>query len=384
MGNRDIAIIGGGPVGLYLAIRLLQSGISCRVYEQKPKPDSHSKSLGIHPLSLDLFSKAGIVEPFLNAGIRIDRGIALWNRELLGHVTFERCPPPHRFILAIPQFRTEEILEEQLRKMDPDAVCRGAVLEEFTDEGDSVRFRISHNGRSAEQRARFLIGCDGKNGVVRESAGIRFEGGAYPDTYMMGDFTDTTGYNRDAVIWLHKSGLVESFPLPGSMRRWVVKTENYHSEPDRFFLEAAIRDRTGHDLSSTDNVMMSSFGVQHLLADRFAEGRIALAGDAAHVVSPIGGQGMNLGWLDAEALAEALSNSLNRNRDHAEEIRIYNTVQRRIARQTARRAELNMLLGRKESTGPLWQMLAKGMIRTPIRHLLAKAFTMRGLDRWPL
>lgn len=380
----DVAIVGGGPVGLYLAILLLQKGIQCRVYEQKDNPDLHSKSLGIHPISLDLFDRAGITDRFLESGVIIRQGVAFWNREEIGTVTFDRCPPPHRYILAIPQWQTERILEEELCKLDPDAIQRGAKIEELQESEGRVHYRVDRGGEQADATSRFLIGCDGKNSPVRKSLGIPFTGGPYPDTYIMGDFSENTDFGSDAAIWLHEDGLVEAFPLPGNKRRWVVKTTSYVNNPQPEMLKSIAQSRTGISLEGCENSMMSSFGVQHLMAQRFHDGRILLAGDAAHVVSPIGGQGMNLGWLDAEAVAEALFNVIRMNRDHHDEFRIYTSLQRRVARQTALRAELNMHLGRRDSTGAAWKVVVKALIKSPARHLLARIFTMRGLGTWPV
>lgn len=381
--DTDVIIAGGGPVGLYLAIRLLQAGISCRVLEKREEVSRHSKALGIHPVSLDLFDRAGITEPFLKEGIKIRRGIAFRGREWLGSIRFDSCPPPHRYILALPQYRTEQILQEQLISFGSGILQREAELTRFRVDENRVIAEADHRGETVTITGKYLVGCDGKQSGVRRQAGISFEGTTWPDTYVMGDFPDDTTFGPDAAIFLHRDGLAESFPLPRQRRRWVVKTDSYRANPDSAELCEWIDHRTGEQANPSDCSMISSFGVQSLCASALRSGRILLAGDAAHVVSPIGGQGMNLGWLGAEACAEAIRDVIRQGLDPDELFGHYSKRQRQAARQAARRAELNMHLGRPEASGPAYDLLVRMMISRPFSAVTARLFTMRGLGSWP-
>jgi 2-polyprenyl-6-methoxyphenol hydroxylase-like FAD-dependent oxidoreductase len=378
----EITIVGGGPVGLYLAGILLQNGIDCIVLEKKLSIDEHSKSLGIHPVSLELFEEAGIVNQFLDEGLTIKKGIAFWNRDKIGEISFERCPKPYQYILAIPQWRTESILEEWVLSIAPKAIIRGAEVTALNESDDSVHITFQHEGREKEISSRYLVGCDGKNSFIRKALGISFEGGPYPDNYIMGDFSDNTGFGSDAAVYLHKEGLIESFPLPNGHRRWVVKTDEYIENPDSKMLKTLVHDRIGHFLEGCENYMMSSFGVQHHLTEKLYSGRSLLAGDAAHVVSPIGGQGMNLGWIGARHCAKAITKTIESNDQKNIHFEQYSAMHRKISKQVARRAELNMFLGRKETSNQIFKMLVYLLINTRLSHLLAKLFTMRGLGKW--
>ncbi|HKL17535.1 MAG TPA: FAD-dependent monooxygenase, partial [Halalkalibaculum sp.] len=209
-----------------------------------------------------------------------------------------------------------------------------------------------------------------------------FEGSSYPDTYIMGDFSDNTIFESDAAVFLPDEGLIESFPLIDSRRRWVVKTEKYIDQVNRRDLENRVAARIGHDLSEEENFMLSSFGVQKLIARPIARKRIALAGDSAHIVSPIGGQGMNLGWLDASTLAESLKDSLGKEDDlHLfRSLEEYARHRQQITEKVIRRAEWNMKLGRKPSFPSLRNAIVWLMLKTPLQKRVARLFTMRNLE----
>lgn len=380
--HADVMIAGGGPVGLYLAGRLLQNGISCLLLEKKKEISHRSKSLGIHPVSLELFFQAGIADAFIEQGVKIKKGIAFWNRNRIGEISFSRCPGPFSFVLSLPQWQTETIIENWVQYLNPASIIRGTKITNLNQTADSVSVTYTQGNHEYTVQTGLLIGCDGKNSIVRKHAGIPFMGNPYPDTYIMGDYTESTAFGPDAAIYLHQDGLIESFPLPGNFRRWVAKTDSLIENPQPEHLQNIIEQRIGHSLSSAQNAMISSFGVQHYLADRYYAGRVVLAGDSAHVISPIGGQGMNLGWLDAEACAQIISDAIAQKSDPSALLEKYSSKQKKMAAHAAKRAELNMWLGRKENSGPLVKAAVHLITKKPLSHLLARIFTMRGLGRW--
>ena len=381
----EVAIIGGGPVGLTLALYLEQAGISCQVIEQREAPVQHSRSLGIHPVSLELFQELGILDPFLAHGLKIRQGLAFQDRDPAGTISFDYLGGDFPFILSIPQYQTESILEDALQTRDPDVLHRGWSYVTHEVKEDEISIAVEgQNGQTHRLSSRYLIGCDGKRSRVRANAGIGFEGGPYPDTYMMGDFADNTDFGSDAAVYLHHKGLIECFPLPDGQRRWVVKTEEYHSEPTPEQLAKAIKERLNHQIPVSSNRMISSFGVQRHLAEQFYHGRIALAGDAAHVVSPIGGQGMNLGWLDGKILAEALRDEIRGDAETGSKLEVYARTQRKVAEKVIRRAELNMGLGRAHRLKLPRKLLLLLFLHTPLKRVLARLFTMKKLYQWPL
>ncbi len=316
--------------------------------------------------------------------MKIFRGHAYADRAKLGTVSFDSCPPPFNFILALPQYKTEEILQEELNRIDPGCLVRGATVRRMDQHSDTVTLSYLESGELKQFQASWMVGCDGKNSLVRKESGIEHTGQIYPDTYIMGDFTDNTQFGNDAAVYLHRDGLVESFPLPDGMRRWVVKTDRYMDQPARSAIERLLTDRLNIDISKGKMSMISSFGVQHFLSRQFHKNRILLAGDSAHVVSPIGGQGMNLGWLTARRLSGTLKSILDHPEKKERLLQQYTDRSRKISRQVARRAEINMWLGRKQTFPLFRRILLRSIVNTPLRRVMARVFTMRGLGRWPV
>lgn len=377
--DTDVIIVGGGPVGLFLGCLLLQDGISCRILEHRNQPSEHTRSIGIHPPALERLTEIGIVDELIGEGIAVTDGVAFANSKYLGTLTFESCPPPYQFVLALPQFVTEGILERRLFELDGSALIRGVEVSGVAEDADAVIVTANQNDRSMRWHARYVVGCDGRNSQVRKSIGIAFPGGEYVDKFLMGDFDDTSDLGSRAGIFLTDRGVIESFPLPGKVRRWVVKTDDLLENAAPEILTRMIRERTNREVAASTCSMISAFSVSHHLAARMAQERVLLAGDSAHVVSPIGGQGMNLGWMDAwEAsviLAQAIRNGEHRDRMFEN----YSRERRRAARVVRKRAEFNMWMGRSSVSQKLKYASVKMALNTPLKNYFASRFTMRGL-----
>lgn len=368
---------------MFLAILLLKNGIPCRILEKREKPVPDSRSLGIHPPSLALFDKLDIAEPFLNAGIKIKKGMASSGAKILGEIDFSILPDPYNFILACPQFETEGILRNTLNDLDENCLVTNSEFVSHTQYDSSVIISYRDQNNNAHQvKCNILIGCDGKNSKVRQEASIHFSGKRYPDTYIMGDFEDSTEFENDAVVFLPSEGLIECFPLPNGMRRWVVKTDEYIPEPTADLLSEKVKSRTGFELKGSVPAMLSSFGVQHYMAETFVKNRILLAGDSAHVVSPIGGQGMNLGWLGAWNLGKVLienQTSWYRNSDRLSFLKAYDRSHRKIVKKAARRAEFNMYMGRAYIIPEIRNVIVRILLSRFLHQKGVELFSMQNL-----
>ncbi|MGK3955980.1 FAD-dependent oxidoreductase [Arthrobacter sp. R4] len=374
----DVAVVGGGPVGLYLAALLLQEGVGVRVLEQRSERDRHSRAIGIHPPALAALERAGVARALVADGVPIRRGRAYSGGKLVGTMSFESVSRDFPFVLSLPQCSTEAHLERRVQDLDPTALARGARVTGITDDGDRLALAVTSGGASTHLASALAVAADGTHSTVRQLLGIPVTARRYPDHYVMGDFADAGIFGTDAVLFLEEGGIVESFPLPGGLRRWVVRVGEPRTA-SAADLASLVQERTGIGLDAGSSTMLSSFSVRSALARSMVAGRTVLIGDAAHEVSPIGGQGMNLGWLDGEALAPIICGGMAGGTVERR-LRDFEVLRRRAARIARRQSEVNMMLGRP-LTEP-WLRLrnsAMGAVASvqPLNRAVARRFTMQ-------
>ncbi|MFW5741087.1 MAG: FAD-dependent oxidoreductase [Myxococcota bacterium] len=376
----DVIVVGAGPVGLLLACRLVQLGVRVRVLERRTQRSKHSRAIGVHRPSLVELARLGLADRFTAEGVRVYGGAAVADGRELGSLRFGELGGPYPFALSLPQSDTERLLEQSLDQAAPGALRRGWEVTRVSDGAGTVWVDArAADGTPLLLEARYAVGCDGQHSLVREQAGIAFKGASYPDSFVMGDFGDSTSFGNEARLFLSREGLVESFPLPKQRRRWVVSTSEPVEAPDREQFSRWVQARTGCDLRHEPCTMLSAFGIERRLADVFVRGRVALAGDAAHVVSPIGGQGLNAGWMDAWDLAEVLARIEKSGVDEDRVLREYGRRARSRAKRVIRRAAFNTYLGRTTRLDAARNLLIRTALHTPARRWLARMFSMQGL-----
>jgi len=375
----DAVVVGGGPVGLFLGCRLAQLGVSCAVLEKSTVKEDPSRAIGIHPPSLEMLQQMLISDRFLERGRRVYAGRAFGSKRPLGSISFRHCRKPFNFVLMIPPYDTVSILEHRLREQAPSALRRGTEIRDIVEDGSAVTVTMRNaSGQTSSLTSRFVIGCDGRRSIVRQKAQIWFRGREYPNTFIMADFEDRLGTD-EAHIYLHRDGVVETLPLPNGMRRWVIATDQFHHQPLILDVCKVVRDRLGIDLAGHRNTMISPFGVQKYIARSFFKDRLILAGDSAHLMPPFGGQGMNVGWMDAWDVAETLRRIVYQKKVPAQELARYEKKASARALRAVRRAEVNLALGSRTENPTARNLGIWLALHSPARWILARIFSMRFL-----
>lgn len=313
MSDPRVLIVGAGPVGLTLALLLARQGIAFRIVDQNAAPIRESRATDIHARTLELFATIGLADAIIARG-RKARSVNFYGGgRRIANVPLHELNTPHPFVLGIPQFETETLLIESLQTIGVD-VERGVRLAELSDVGPSAEVTLEHvSGRPGPEHLSFdyVVGCDGANSSVRRLIGLAFEGASYAEHFMLADVRLDWELPADELhIFLSKDGFFQALPMPGERRVRLfvdVDAERSDASPTLETFERLGRERAELPLTLSEGGWMSKFRVHRRMVSRYRVGRVLLAGDAAHIHSPIGGQGMNTGIQDAWNLAWKLA-----------------------------------------------------------------------------
>ena len=304
----EVLVVGAGPVGLTMACELARHGVGCRIVDRAPAPSSTSKALGIFPRTLEVFQMMGIVDDILSAGLELD-GIAFYNKSgQIGHIGFSCLPCRYRFAISLPQSQTEQILLQLLVRYGLD-VERERELVALSQTEDRVVAVIRGSDGSEELlESEWLIGCDGAHSGVRHALNLSFEGEEYSETFLLADARVQSSLDRIHIhLFLADDGIVGVFPFRSEHSRVIASLGshkgNAEEEPRLAEVQALLDRRTCQSLRLSDPAWLSRFHISQRKIREFRFGRVFLAGDAAHIHSPAGGQGMNTGIQDAFNLA---------------------------------------------------------------------------------
>ncbi|MBT3322893.1 MAG: FAD-binding protein [Anaerolineae bacterium] len=304
----DVLVIGAGPAGLTAAAEAIRHGLSVRIIDQNESRTLFSKALVVHSRSLEIFQDMGFADAVVNSGtkfrsLNMHTGTKELSRIVFQELNWKDADFP--YWLSIPQSETERCMEDHLNDLGG-IVERNTELVDLEQFEDYVRVTLKHEGDSIERiDVSWMVGCDGARSKTRKLLGLELEGKADDEVFILGDvifdwdLPEDEGHNI-----LSTDGIVLIVPLPEKGRFRLIfhmpeLSVGYEPEVTLELLQKLIDQRTPFNTQISDLTWSSTFTSKHFVVSDHRKGRVFLAGDAAHIHSPVGGQGLNSGIQDA-------------------------------------------------------------------------------------
>jgi len=304
-----VLIVGAGPTGLVMAHELARDGIQCRLIDKAPHRAMESRAIAIHSRTMESLELMGLADDFLAVGQHIT-GVNLYgDAGRIAHADFGMLETRYPGVLGVPQDETERLLGEHLAKLGV-VVERNTELIGLTQRASGVSVRLRKDDRIEEFDTDWIMGCDGAHSAVRDQLGISFSGSTYPEHFVLADIKLEGEVNHnEAQVWLGAGGALAFFPLPEDRWRLICTNSptDWKGQPSLAQCQALLDERGLARLRLVDPRWTAVFRIHRREAEQFRRDRVFLLGDAAHIHSPVGGQGMNMGVQDAFNLAWKLS-----------------------------------------------------------------------------
>lgn len=294
--NLRILIVGAGPVGLALGVELARRGFKPHIIDKNsgPTPISESRALAVNQRTRDLMRESGVTQMMLDAAYPIKGAIFHWNGKEIAHLNISDHPRPDARLITLPQGKTESILIEILAQYGFEVSWNTELTDVSDIDERPIASFTDASGNATTKVCDYVFGCDGAHSAVRKSAGIGFFGTTNDTVWTLCDAQYEDDKSNGLVkAFLSATGVSAQIPVDGKTIRVIANASNAIDE-------IPYRDKM------IDTPWKSEFSISYRMVERFVEGRVALCGDAAHLHSPAGGRGMNLGIEDAAWLAWAV------------------------------------------------------------------------------
>jgi 2-polyprenyl-6-methoxyphenol hydroxylase-like FAD-dependent oxidoreductase len=314
-GNVEVLIVGAGPTGLTLACELARHGVSFRIVDKNAVASDLSKALAVHARTLEVFEDMGIVDRFLTFGLKLKAINIYADSKQIAHMSLDELDSAYAFALSLPQSETERILMERLAELGHAVERAIEVVEIIQGEyGVESKLKSARNGNET-LKTRWVVGCDGAHSIVRKQLKLEFAGTKYPDLLQLGDVEINGPLVHDELYVLNSdNGLIALFPYGGNRYRLAamdlddsVQDEKTLPDPTLEELQALVDQRSLFPLKLSNMHWSSALYLHRRHVSHYRVGNCFLAGDAAHIHSPAGGQGMNTGIQDSYNLAWKLA-----------------------------------------------------------------------------
>jgi 2-polyprenyl-6-methoxyphenol hydroxylase-like FAD-dependent oxidoreductase len=372
----DVLVVGAGPTGLALTCGLTTGGVSSVLVDRTPQGGNTSRAAVLHARTLEVLDAVAVTEELRRCGLVVPRFTIRDRDRPLLRIPFDDLPTRYPYTLMLPQDRTEQILGERLAALGGHVRRPHAVTGVVVDDAGAEAMITGPDGATSRVRARYVVGCDGAHSIVRQQAGIGFTGDSYQESFVLADVHMDWPLIRDEVhLFFSPSGLVVVAPLPEERYRVVATLDDAPEHLGVADVQALLDTRGPVTVPAAvrEVVWSSRFRVHHRVADAYRSGPLFLAGDAAHVHSPAGGQGMNTGIQDALLLAELLTDVLD-GREPETRLDRYETERRPVAVDVVTMTD--RLTRAATAHHPLSRFLRNTVLRAagrlrPVRHALA-------------
>jgi 2-polyprenyl-6-methoxyphenol hydroxylase-like FAD-dependent oxidoreductase len=295
-------VVGAGPVGLVLGCELARRNVPFRLIDKLPQPTDESRAIAVHARSLEMMERIGVVEELIDSGVKAVAMTFHGDGSLLGRVDLTSVDSPFPFSLSTAQTETERVLTERLTALGG-RVERSLELVSLEQSPAGVR-AVVRDGAGSEEvvSSDWIVGADGAHSAVREQLGVRLEGSFEGERFLLGDVEADYGLERESMhtFFAAGEGPLLVFPLRDRRLRLIAQiTERRDETPPTLEEFQAVCDRRARGIHLTGARWLTTFEIHHAQVAEYRHGRAFLAGDAAHIHSPAGGQGMNTGMQDA-------------------------------------------------------------------------------------
>lgn len=309
-----VLVAGAGPVGLTMALELTRFGIPVRIIDKAAARTDKSKALVIWSRTLELMDRGGYSQAFVDAGFKVTAANIYAGARQVAHVRLDELQTPHSYALMLPQSDTERLLEEQLSARGV-KIERQVELTRFVVDADKITATLqSADGREETLTVPWLIGCDGAHSTVRHGLGMEFVGNTMLSDWILADvhLHGLTDDANDVNTYWHADGALALFPISPGRYRVIADvgdalTGQRRPDPTLEEVQAVLDQRGPGGLVVSSPLWLASFRINERKVADYRAGRVFLAGDAAHIHSPAGGQGMNTGMQDAFNLSWKLA-----------------------------------------------------------------------------